>query len=186
MLRRLLLKKTCEKIIPELKLFSISRFSHSISSPKQFPLNAHFSNLFSIKPVSTLIQRNHRLQFSSKREAAIKNPESFIDTDAWVGEWKSKIKQLKRAANEVMHIRILMVVALLFEADSIEVRKEMLHGSQKVVALAITSNLIMFSGKLYAALISGSSSMALHSLADVINEWLVSILMDFSNYFADN
>ncbi|KAI8805847.1 cation efflux protein [Cladochytrium replicatum] len=55
-------------------------------------------------------------------------------------------------------------------------RKETLHGSQKVVALAITSNLIMFSGKMFSALQSGSASMfaeALHSLADVCNECLL-------------
>lgn len=38
-------------------------------------------------------------------------------------------------------------------------RKETLQGSAKVVAFAITSNLIMFTGKLYAAFQSGSSSM---------------------------
>ncbi|KAJ3393691.1 hypothetical protein HDU92_007591 [Lobulomyces angularis] len=55
-------------------------------------------------------------------------------------------------------------------------RKETLEGSQKVVAFAITSNFLMFSGKLYAAIVSGSSSMfseALHSLADILNECLL-------------
>eukprot|EP00842_Homolaphlyctis_polyrhiza_P002815 jgi/Hompol1/3534/HPOL_003270-RA len=55
-------------------------------------------------------------------------------------------------------------------------RKEALEGSQKVVALAITSNLVMFSAKLFGALQSGSASMlseAIHSLADLINESLL-------------
>ncbi|KAI9099761.1 cation efflux family-domain-containing protein [Phlyctochytrium arcticum] len=52
----------------------------------------------------------------------------------------------------------------------------MLQGSQKVVAVAMVSNMALFSGKFYAAIQSGSASMfseALHSAADVLNESLL-------------
>jgi hypothetical protein len=92
---------------------------------------------------------------------------------------KSREKQLKRLEKE---------------ATAKQVRKEVLQGSHKVVALAITrylviywhlekfnyknvrSNALMFMAKLYAATISGSASMfaeSLHSLADMLNESLL-------------
>ncbi|KAI8822212.1 cation efflux family-domain-containing protein [Fimicolochytrium jonesii] len=65
------------------------------------------------------------------------------------------------------------------EASEVKQRvnaKRTLQGSQKVVGLAMISNIALFSGKLYAAWQSGSASMfseALHSLADVLNESLL-------------
>lgn len=55
-------------------------------------------------------------------------------------------------------------------------RNSTLAGSAKVVGVAIGTNLIMFSGKLYGAISSGSASMfaeSLHSLADIVNESLL-------------
>lgn len=70
------------------------------------------------------------------------------------GVWRSTVKQLRREVKN---------------AQTSQVQKELLQGSQKVVALAILSNGVMFSGKLIAAIQSGSASLfseALHSLAD--------------------
>lgn len=55
-------------------------------------------------------------------------------------------------------------------------QQRQMQGSQKVVTLAITSNLVMMCGKMYAAYQSGSASMfseALHSIADILNESLL-------------
>ncbi|KAL3897314.1 MAG: hypothetical protein SGCHY_003501 [Lobulomycetales sp.] len=79
----------------------------------------------------------------------------------WIGEWKSRLRQMRREVTMV--------------EQNIS-RKNTLESSQKVVALAITSNAILFSSKLYAAIASGSPSMfseALHSLADMLNESLL-------------
>ena len=87
----------------------------------------------------------------------------FSQNNNFIGDWRSKIKQMRRDVTNV-------------EASIL--RKETLESSQKVVALAIGSNLIMFSGKLYAASVTQSYSMfseALHSLADVLNECLLMI-----------
>ncbi|TPX56370.1 hypothetical protein PhCBS80983_g04583 [Powellomyces hirtus] len=85
-----------------------------------------------------------------------------VDSNAAdLGEYKSQVRQLKREVTEVKQ-----------RAS----RKKILQGSQKVVALAMVSNVALFSGKLYAAGVSGSASMfseALHSLADVLNESLL-------------
>ncbi|KAJ3007614.1 hypothetical protein HKX48_009014 [Thoreauomyces humboldtii] len=92
--------------------------------------------------------------------ATIVKPQAVITAEqrAGLAEYKSQIRQMKREATEV---------------KSKVRRKKTLQGSQKVVALAMVSNVALFSGKLYAAIQSGSSSMfseALHSLADVFNE----------------
>ncbi|KAI8924954.1 hypothetical protein BC831DRAFT_462989 [Entophlyctis helioformis] len=86
---------------------------------------------------------------------------AYVPKHAYLGEWKSRVRQMRRDVTEV---------------EIKNQRKEVMEGSQKVVALAITSNLIMFMGKLYGAMQSGSASMfseALHSLADVLNESLL-------------
>ncbi|KAL2911100.1 hypothetical protein HK105_209445 [Polyrhizophydium stewartii] len=79
---------------------------------------------------------------------------AYVPQAAYIGEWKSRVKQLRREVTEV---------------ESKNIRKNQLEGSQRVVILAITSNMIMFLAKLYGAIQSGSASMfseALHSLAD--------------------
>ena len=84
-----------------------------------------------------------------------------IPKDHYVGLWRSKVKRLRRKRTH--------------QDDTLN-RKTTLQGSQKVVGMAITSNLLMFGGKLYGALASGSASMfaeALHSLADMLNECLL-------------
>jgi hypothetical protein len=82
----------------------------------------------------------------------------YIPHKSYQGEWRSKVKNLRRRISA---------------EQSDTRRKTTLEGSQKVVALAITSNAIMFSGKLYGAIMSGSASMyaeSLHSLADIYDE----------------
>lgn len=77
------------------------------------------------------------------------------------GVWRSKLKNIRRA--------------IVHEEDTVQ-RKALLEGSQKVVALAIISNFLMFGSKMYAATSSGSASMfaeAAHSLADMLNESLL-------------
>ncbi|KAJ3413306.1 hypothetical protein HDV05_008223 [Chytridiales sp. JEL 0842] len=57
-----------------------------------------------------------------------------------------------------------MVKHLNREANQAEekvLRRETLEGSHKVVALAMTSNALMFTGKLYAAIVSGSIARSL-------------------------
>ncbi|KAI8614219.1 cation efflux family-domain-containing protein [Chytriomyces sp. MP71] len=79
------------------------------------------------------------------------------------GKWRSRLKQLRRES---------------IEARAKTSTHENLEGSHKVVLLAMTSNGLMFSAKLYAAAVSGSASMfaeALHSLADMLNELLLII-----------
>jgi zinc transporter 9 len=76
-------------------------------------------------------------------------------------EWRSAVKQLRRVVKE---------------AETNQARHSVLLESQKVVGLAIISNGCLFTGKMYAAVQSGSSSMfseALHSLADMLNETLL-------------
>ncbi|KNC97037.1 cation diffusion facilitator family transporter [Spizellomyces punctatus DAOM BR117] len=90
-----------------------------------------------------------------------RNDVSKGPTAADIGEYKSQVRQLKREVTEV---------------KSKINRKKTLQGSQKVVGLAMMSNIALFSGKLYAAIQSGSASMfseALHSLADALNESLL-------------
>lgn len=79
------------------------------------------------------------------------------------GEWRSKVKNLRRRIS--------------IEEDTTK-KKLTLETSQKVVALAISTNALMFSGKLYGAIVSGSASMyaeSLHSFADMMNECLLMI-----------
>ncbi|XJO76598.1 hypothetical protein BDV3_007103 [Batrachochytrium dendrobatidis] len=94
-------------------------------------------------------------------DSAVLATVAYISQAAYIGEWKSRVKQLRREVTEVEHKNQ---------------RKHQLKGSQKVVLLAISSNLIMFFAKSYGAITSGSASMyseALHSLADVLNESLL-------------
>lgn len=103
----------------------------------------------------------NRIASKSLSLAFTRSIKSQIVEEPWVGEWKSKLKQMRREVTQV---------------EQNITRKETLEGSQKVVAFAITSNLILFSAKMYAAVVSGSSSMfseALHSLADMLNESLL-------------
>ncbi|TPX31095.1 hypothetical protein SmJEL517_g05485 [Synchytrium microbalum] len=91
------------------------------------------------------------------------HPNDRIEIENWVGEWKSQARKKNRAAQDGI--------------GKTE-RKKTLEGSARVVALAITTNLIMFTGKLYGAMSSGSASMyseALHSLADVLNECILMV-----------
>ena len=85
----------------------------------------------------------------------------FVPKQAYLGAWKSRVKHLKRQVTSLEYM---------------ESRKEAMEGSKKLVGLAIASNMLMFSGKMYGAVQSGSASMfseALHSLADVLNECLL-------------
>ncbi|TPX45862.1 hypothetical protein SeMB42_g03876 [Synchytrium endobioticum] len=91
------------------------------------------------------------------------NAQNTIAIENWVGEWKSQIKRMRR------EVKLSKV-----KSD----RKRSLQSSAKVVAFAISTNLIMFTAKLYAAISSGSASMyseALHSFADVLNECILMI-----------
>ncbi len=77
------------------------------------------------------------------------------------GEWRSTVKQLRREVKN---------------AETSQIQKELLEGSRKVVGLAILSNGVMFTGKLVAAIQSGSASLfseALHSLADSMLPFIV-------------
>ena len=106
----------------------------------------------------------HTLQQSHTLAIVISNRIQRYTTDTTKrvqGEWRSALKQLRR------DVKI---------AESTQISITTLQGSQKVVALAILSNGIMFTGKMMAAVQSGSASMfseALHSLADVFNECLL-------------
>ncbi|KAJ3173554.1 hypothetical protein HDU88_002640 [Geranomyces variabilis] len=76
-------------------------------------------------------------------------------------QYRSEVRSLKREVSEVK-CRVN--------------RKRTLEGSQKVVAVAMVSNMVLCAGKSYAAMQSGSASMfseALHSFADVLNESLL-------------
>jgi zinc transporter 9 len=80
--------------------------------------------------------------------------------DEWVGRWKSR----KKSANRQESI------------ESSANREETLHGSFKVVRLAMMANFTMFCTKGTAAVFTGSSTMfseAIHSLADFLNEGLL-------------
>ncbi|KAH9275626.1 hypothetical protein BASA83_001914 [Batrachochytrium salamandrivorans] len=104
---------------------------------------------------------NTRTTEEIAQDTAVVASAIYISQAAYIGEWKSRVKQLRREVTEV---------------DQKNQRKHQLEGSQKVVLLAISSNLIMFFAKLYGAINSGSASMyseALHSLADVLNESLL-------------
>ncbi|KAJ1330684.1 hypothetical protein BSLG_009136 [Batrachochytrium salamandrivorans] len=97
---------------------------------------------------------NTRTTEEIAQDTAVVASAIYISQAAYIGEWKSRVKQLRREVTEV---------------DQKNQRKHQLEGSQKVVLLAISSNLIMFFAKLYGAINSGSASMyseALHSLAD--------------------
>jgi zinc transporter 9 len=78
-----------------------------------------------------------------------------------IGEYKSLLRQEKK-------LKTLTEI----QKESIAKMKE----SKQLVAVAISSNVIMFCAKAYGAVESGSASMfaeSMHSIADVLNESLL-------------
>ncbi|KAJ3273710.1 hypothetical protein HDV01_003989 [Terramyces sp. JEL0728] len=119
------------------------RFKPSFTS--HLKLSARLSIPYSQTKYSQL---QHHFKYSTSLKQVITPPEDDL------GLLKSKIKQLRKQP--------------IIENQTIELESK-LQGTKKIVLLAMTSNLIMFSAKLYGALSSGSASM----YADVLNESLL-------------
>lgn len=114
--------------------------------------------------ISLLYRSVARLQYRSfSMQFPLKASHKLNKNTTLPAEWRSAVKQFRRVVKD---------------AETSQARHSILLESQKVVGLAILSNGCLFSGKMYAAIQSGSSSMfseALHSLADMLNESLLMI-----------
>jgi zinc transporter 9 len=142
---------------------------HSFTTQKYCLPHKKYQNINNVLKANFSETKNNKIlkavisdKAVAKEQVVEKSITKPIDSyEKWLGEWKSKQKQRVRREND---------------SEEKKVRKVALEGSFKVVAFAMTNNILMFIAKLYGAIFSHSASMlseAIHSLADVLNEGLL-------------